>query len=83
METQQEEKDRAREFARKVHDSLVGTLLPQLHRYLTKKDADGDITLRVPVALAVVRLLQALDENSLHAQLPKLVTKVCLRRIVW
>lgn len=66
------------EFARKVRDSVLTSLMPEMYKYLTKKDANGDIALRVPVAIAITRLLQALDEAALHKELPKLVVKVTM-----
>jgi hypothetical protein len=66
-------------FARKVRESVLTSLMPEMYKYLTKKDSDGDVALRVPVAVAITRLLQALDEAALHKELPKLVVKVTYR----
>ncbi|KAI8801037.1 hypothetical protein BJ742DRAFT_716305 [Cladochytrium replicatum] len=70
--TQQEQSER--EKAVKIHDIVVNKLLPELHTYLSKKDSDQIVTVRVPVAVAITRLLLRLPEASRSIQLPKLVT---------
>ncbi|KAI1314951.1 U3 snoRNP protein [Mortierella claussenii] len=74
MELSQEEAAAA--LASKIHDTVIKKLLPELHRYLTNKD-DTSVMIRVPVALAITKLLKALPDVSLRTNLPGLLTSVC------
>ncbi|XP_064596875.1 small subunit processome component 20 homolog [Liolophura sinensis] len=78
------------EVATKIHYLILQTILPQLHKCLTekvksdgehklakKKYAEDDEVLRVPIALAMVKLLQSLPQGSLHQNLPSILMKVC------
>eukprot|EP00124_Ichthyophonus_hoferi_P003712 Ihof_evm2s341 gene=Ihof_evmTU2s341 len=60
----------------RIMDTLLNTLIPDMYKYLIKKDGDKKESLRPPVALGIVRLLQALPIETLHLELPKLITKV-------
>ncbi|KAI8602190.1 armadillo-type protein, partial [Dissophora ornata] len=63
-------------LASKIHDTVIKKLLPELHRYLTNKD-EASVMIRVPVALAITKLLKALPDVSLRTNLPGLLTSVC------
>ncbi|KAI9030419.1 armadillo-type protein [Hyaloraphidium curvatum] len=68
--------------AAKVHHAVVGKLLPDLYRLLRDKDKEGEseaIATRIPLALAIARLLVRLPEQSLETQLPKLLVELCQR----
>ncbi|XP_013387842.1 small subunit processome component 20 homolog [Lingula anatina] len=70
---------------------IVRSILPELHRCLTKKTksdeehklaqptkyAEDEEVLRVPIALAMVKLLQNLPKGTLEHSLPSLLIKVC------
>ncbi|KAF9352003.1 U3 snoRNP protein, partial [Mortierella sp. NVP85] len=63
-------------LASRIHDTVIKKLLPELHRYLTNKD-EASVMIRVPVALAITKLLKALPDVSLRTNLPGLLTSVC------
>ncbi|KAK5808754.1 armadillo-type protein [Linnemannia elongata] len=63
-------------LAGRIHDTVIQKLLPELHRYLTNRD-DASVMIRVPVALAITKLLKALPDISLRTNLPGLLTSVC------
>ncbi|KAG0375311.1 U3 snoRNP protein [Mortierella sp. AD032] len=63
-------------LAGRIHDTVIQKLLPELHRYLTNRD-DTSVMIRVPVALAITKLLKALPDVSLRTNLPGLLTSVC------
>ncbi|CAG8452160.1 712_t:CDS:2 [Ambispora gerdemannii] len=62
--------------ADKIHDTVVNFILPELKQYLTQRDREN-ITIRVPIALAITKLLITLPEASLRISLPGLLTTVC------
>ncbi|XP_048578586.1 small subunit processome component 20 homolog isoform X2 [Nematostella vectensis] len=76
-------------LAQRIYESLATRILPQLLKTMIKKGQsvhklshskadDQDSALRVPIALAIVKLLQALPEHTLHLHLPGLLMKVCM-----
>eukprot|EP00794_Sanderia_malayensis_P003704 gene3704-4224_t len=77
-------------LARKIHKSISSSILPLLHSSLTQKsfvedfhrkshnkEVDQEEILRVPLALAMVKLLQQLPKSTLHEFLPGLLLRVC------
>ncbi|KAJ8314703.1 hypothetical protein KUTeg_006853 [Tegillarca granosa] len=77
-------------LATKIHTVIVKSILPQLHKALTQKAksegehklakstyAEDTEILRVPMALAMVKLIQNLPEGSLRHSLPGILIKVC------
>ena len=78
-------------LATRVHRTIVLSVLPQLHKCLTKearadgehkfaasgKYAEDEEVLRVPLALAMVKLLQQLPGNTIDHNLPGILLKVC------
>lgn len=60
----------------KIHDTIVEKIIPTLHKLLAKKEEEA-LEVRVPVALAITKLLKQLPAHSLHMQLPKLVLTLC------
>ncbi|KAG0232192.1 U3 snoRNP protein [Actinomortierella wolfii] len=71
-----DEAESAAALAARIHDTVIKKLLPELHRYLTNKD-EASVMIRVPVALAITKLLKALPDVSLKTNLPGLLTSVC------
>ncbi|XP_012535697.1 small subunit processome component 20 homolog [Monomorium pharaonis] len=79
--------------AKKVIFSISNDLLPQLHRSIVARtrqesshkinkkkiasETEEDDLLRVPIALALVKLLQKMPENLLDANLPGIFMKLC------
>ncbi|XP_026828311.1 small subunit processome component 20 homolog [Ooceraea biroi] len=79
--------------AKRVVSSISNGLLPQLHRSIVSKtrqdskhkinrkkitsEIEEDDLLRVPIALALVKLLQKLPESLLNANLPGIFIKLC------
>ncbi|KAG5310535.1 UTP20 protein, partial [Acromyrmex insinuator] len=79
--------------AKKVVFSISNGLLPQLHRSIVGRtrqesshkinkkkiasETEEDDLLRVPIALAFVKLLQKMPENLLDANLPGIFMKLC------
>ncbi|KAJ2083725.1 U3 snoRNP protein [Coemansia sp. RSA 988] len=60
----------------RIHDTVVNYLLPELKKKISDSDEDK-MVLRAPVAMAVVRILTALPENTMGAQLPRILTTIC------
>ncbi|KAJ2614146.1 U3 snoRNP protein, partial [Coemansia sp. RSA 1365] len=60
----------------RIHDMVVNYLLPELKKKISDTDEDK-MVLRAPVAMAVVRILTALPENTMGAQLPGILTTIC------
>ena len=74
----------------KIHSNITTKILPQLHKCLTKKmessdfhrlsgrkEADENEILRVPIILAMIKLLQSLPKATLETNLPGLLIRVC------
>ncbi|CAH1799075.1 unnamed protein product [Owenia fusiformis] len=78
-------------LATRIHRMIVKITLPQLHKVLVKKAktdgehkmsggskyAEDEEILRVPIALAMVKLMQHLPKASLENNLPGVILKVC------
>lgn len=60
----------------KLTDDLIHNLLPALEKYLHDKD-ESTVSLRVPVAVSVVKLLKLLPSDRLRERLPPVLTDVC------
>ncbi|KAL8771904.1 MAG: hypothetical protein Q9209_002842 [Squamulea sp. 1 TL-2023] len=60
----------------KLADDLRLHLLPPLVKYLHQKD-DSTVSLRVPVAVTVVKLLMLLPPHQVTDSLPPILTDVC------
>lgn len=60
----------------KLTEDLIRNLLPSLMKYLHDKD-ESTVSLRVPVAVSVVKLLQLLPATMLEDQLAPVLTDVC------
>ena len=60
----------------KFADDLLNNLLPSLMSYLHDKD-ESTVSLRVPVAISVVKLLKTLPPSRLAERLPAVLTDVC------
>eukprot|EP01135_Chromosphaera_perkinsii_P004611 Nk52_evm4s292 gene=Nk52_evmTU4s292 len=75
--------DKEGSLSSRIHATVLEAVLPELTEYLvkTEKSKNDDkakwVSLRSPVALAVVKLLMKLPEDSLKTNLPGLLTKVC------
>ncbi|KAJ3139780.1 U3 snoRNP protein [Physocladia obscura] len=60
----------------RIHNTVCKKLIPDLFAYLTKED-DENVNLRVPVAVAITKLLTKLPKDSMNIELPRLLTTVC------
>jgi len=60
----------------KLTDDLTSNLLPSLEKYLHDKD-ESMVSLRVPVAVSVIKLLKLLPIERLKDRLPPVLTDVC------
>lgn len=73
-----------------IHTTIATKLLPRLHRALTEKAKSDDEhksmrsglpeeseVLRIPVAVAMVKLLQVLPHGMLQRHLPGILLKIC------
>ncbi|POS85762.1 hypothetical protein EPUL_002181 [Erysiphe pulchra] len=60
----------------KLTEDLNSYLLPPLMKYLHDKD-DSTVSLRVPVAIIVVKLLKLLPQEQVDKKLPAVLTDVC------
>ena len=60
----------------KLADDLINNLLPALEKYLHDKD-ESTVSLRVPVAVSVIKLLKLLPHDGFKLRLPPVLTDVC------
>ena len=60
----------------KLADDLSNSLLPSLVKYLHDKD-EATVSLRVPVAVSIVKLLKLLPQDQFGNRLPPVLTDVC------
>ena len=60
----------------KFADDLTTNIVPPLLKYLHGKD-ESTVSLRVPVAVLIVKLLKLIPEDQMKAQLPAVITDVC------
>ena len=60
----------------KLSDDLTSNLVPPLTNYLHNKDA-STVSLRVPVAVAIVKLFKLLPDEQLSQSLPPVLTDLC------
>jgi U3 small nucleolar RNA-associated protein 20 len=60
----------------KLADDLASNILPPLTTYLHDKD-ESTVSLRVPVAVIIVRLLKLLPQEQLNERLPPVLTDIC------
>jgi len=60
----------------KLADDLTSNILPPLTSYIHDKD-ESTVSLRVPVAVIVVRLLKLLPQEQLNERLPAVLTDIC------
>ncbi|KAJ2278688.1 U3 snoRNP protein, partial [Coemansia sp. RSA 371] len=59
----------------RIHKVVVSFLLPELKKMITETNEEK-LMLRAPVAMAIVRILTALPENTMTAQLPGVLTTI-------
>ncbi|KAJ3175962.1 U3 snoRNP protein [Geranomyces variabilis] len=60
----------------RVHAIVINKLLPTLQTYVEKVD-DNTLPVRIPLALAIAKLLQRLPAVSMKVPLAKLITTMC------
>jgi U3 small nucleolar RNA-associated protein 20 len=60
----------------KLAEDLTTNILPPLTKYLHHKD-ESTVSLRVPVAVIIVRLLKLLPQEQLTERLPAVLTDIC------
>ncbi|KAF1916291.1 armadillo-type protein [Ampelomyces quisqualis] len=60
----------------KLTNDLIGHFLPDLTEYLHKKD-DATVSLRVPVAIAITKVLLVLPPHEIEARLPGVLLDIC------
>ncbi|KAL4612676.1 hypothetical protein GN956_G22842 [Arapaima gigas] len=74
-----------------IHLTVAESILPKLHKCLTSKvkrdeehklvkskEVDEEEVVRVPIAFAMVQLLQSLPQETMQANLPGILLKVCV-----
>ncbi|XP_075867628.1 small subunit processome component 20 homolog [Nelusetta ayraudi] len=74
-----------------IHGTVNNSVLPRLHKCLNakvkrdeehkavkSKDAKEDEVARVPIAFAMVKLMQSLPQHVMEAHLPGILMKVCV-----
>ncbi|XP_076467049.1 small subunit processome component 20 homolog [Babylonia areolata] len=77
-------------LATRIHRMVLTSLIPQLHKTLTEKAKSDDVhklaqtkyaedeeILRVPIAMAMIKLLQKLPDGALDHKLPGIMLRVC------
>ena len=60
----------------KLGSELVASFLPVLKEYLHQKD-ESTVSLRVPVAVSLIKLLKLLPDDLMQQKLPGVLTDVC------
>jgi U3 small nucleolar RNA-associated protein 20 len=60
----------------KLTNDLINHFLPDLTEYLHKKD-DSTVSLRVPVAVAITKVLLVLPPQEIEARLPGVLLDIC------
>ncbi|KAF4629968.1 hypothetical protein G7Y89_g8172 [Cudoniella acicularis] len=60
----------------KLAEDLTSNILPPLTAYLHDKD-ESTVSLRVPVAVIIVRILKLLPHEQLNERLPAVLTDIC------
>ena len=60
----------------KLASDITRNLLPSLQQYLHEKD-DSTVSLRIPVAVSIVKLLKLTPLDTLKELLPSILTDVC------
>ncbi|XP_054655986.1 small subunit processome component 20 homolog [Dunckerocampus dactyliophorus] len=74
-----------------IHESVNGSILPRLHKCLTakvkrddehkavkSKDVKDEEVVRIPIAFAMVKVMQTLPPHIMEANLPGILIKVCV-----
>ncbi|KAI1888135.1 hypothetical protein AGOR_G00181920 [Albula goreensis] len=74
-----------------IHHTVTGSILPKLHKCLTakvkrdeehklvkSKEVKEEEVVRVPIAFAMVRLMQSLPKEVMESNLPGILLKVCV-----
>uniref|UniRef100_A0A3P8T3I9 UTP20 small subunit processome component n=1 Tax=Amphiprion percula TaxID=161767 RepID=A0A3P8T3I9_AMPPE len=74
-----------------IHQSVTDSVLPRLHKCLTakvkrdeehkavkSKDVKDEEVVRIPIAFAMVKLMQTLPPHVMEANLPGILIKVCV-----
>ncbi|XP_043821455.1 small subunit processome component 20 homolog [Dromiciops gliroides] len=77
-------------LSRQIHKTITGSILPKLHKCLsatTKREEEhklikskvvnDDEIVRIPLAFAMVKLMQSLPQEVMEANLPSILLKVC------
>ncbi|KAL5116990.1 U3 snoRNP protein [Pleosporales sp. CAS-2024a] len=60
----------------KLTNDLINHFLPDLTEYLHKKD-DATVSLRVPIAVAITKVLLVLPPHEIEARLPGVLLDIC------
>jgi U3 small nucleolar RNA-associated protein 20 len=60
----------------KLSDYLTSNILPPMTAYLRDKD-ESTVSLRVPVAIIIVKVLKLLPQEQLDERLPAVLTDIC------
>ncbi|KAK6519381.1 U3 snoRNP protein [Arthrobotrys megalospora] len=60
----------------KLETDILQQLLPQLLIFLKQKD-ESTVSLRVPAAVAIVKLMKVLSDETMGKQLPPVLTSLC------
>jgi U3 small nucleolar RNA-associated protein 20 len=61
---------------RRIQNAVTDKLIPQLQKLISQRN-DETVPTRVPLAIAVTRLLKKLGTKAMHSHLPKILTALC------
>uniref|UniRef100_A0A8C4MP86 UTP20 small subunit processome component n=1 Tax=Equus asinus asinus TaxID=83772 RepID=A0A8C4MP86_EQUAS len=80
-------KEELEKTIKNIQGTITGDILPRLHKCLTKREEEHKLikskvvndeeVVRVPLAFAMVKLMQSLPQEVLEANLPSILLKVC------
>ncbi|KAK6482713.1 small subunit processome component 20-like protein [Huso huso] len=84
-------KDELEALIHQIHKTLTGSVLPKLQKCLTakikrdeehklakSKEVNEEEVVRVPIAFAMVKLMQSLPQEVMEANLPSIFLKMCV-----
>jgi U3 small nucleolar RNA-associated protein 20 len=61
----------------KLSAFITDDIVPTMHKILTKRNDDEDLTARIPLAIPIIKFIKALPEDILELKLPGILTGLC------
>lgn len=61
----------------KLETFIIDDIVPVMHKVLTTKSDDETLTIRIPLAVPIVKFLRVLSRETIEAKLPGVLTGLC------